>query len=155
MAGSHGFARSERLRGLFLEEISRALADVKDPGLSGFLTVTGIDLSPDGKTALIYYSLLGNSADRDATKRALARSASFLRQKLYAKLRLKLIPKFTFEFDETPAQAQRIESILDKIQEEDGKPAKPQPSAKDADLLNDLGSRAKPRRRPSRKRRRG
>ncbi len=153
MSGNQGFARSERLRGLFLEELSRALIGVKDPGLSGFLTITGIDLSPDGKTAQVYYSLLGNSADRAATERALARSANFLRQKLYAKLRLKFIPKFTFEFDETPAQAQRIESILDKIQEEGGKPAKPKPSSKGSDLLNDLGSRAKPRHR--RKRRRG
>ncbi len=152
MPGNKGFARSERLRELFLKEISQALGGVKDPGLSGFLTITDIDLSPDGKTAKVFYSLLGSVKDRDSTQRALERSMSFIRQKLYAKLRLKFVPKFSFEFDKTPESAQRIESILDKIREDDGVPAPPKASTKDSDLLNDLGSRAKPRRRGKRRR---
>ncbi len=153
MTGNQGFARSERLRELFLKEVVQAIAGLKDPGLSGFLTVTDLDLSPNGKTARVFYSLLGSSDDRASTKRALERSVNFIRQKLYSKLRFKFIPKLSFEFDVTPEGAQRIESILDKIREEDGEPAQPKPSVVDFERLNNLGSRAKPRRR--RKRRRG
>ena len=39
------YDRSERLKELFRELITELLRQVKDPGLTGFLTVTGLDLS--------------------------------------------------------------------------------------------------------------
>ena len=47
------YDRAERLKELFKEQVTVLLREVKDPGLTGFLTVTGLDLSPDRKTATL------------------------------------------------------------------------------------------------------
>ncbi|MBI5243380.1 MAG: 30S ribosome-binding factor RbfA [Elusimicrobia bacterium] len=113
------FARSERLKELFGQEISRLVSTLKDPGLSGFLTITGVDLSPDMKTARVYYSVLGSLLDRQSTARALERSAGHIRTELTHKLAIKYVPKIVFVFDETPERAHRIESLLNRLHSEE------------------------------------
>lgn len=115
------FARSERLRELFRTEISRALTGVKDPGLSGFLTVTDLTLSPDMKTASVYYSVLGSAHQRKTTAEALERASPYLRQVLRKRLALKMLPHFVFIYDETPRKASRIDQLLLKIEKEEGR----------------------------------
>ena len=56
------FSRNDRLRELFRTEIVKALREVKDPGLSGFLTITDVEISADRKTAKVFYSILGSPA---------------------------------------------------------------------------------------------
>lgn len=146
------FKRSDRLRGLFMEEIAGALREVKDPGVAGFLTVTDLELSGDTKTARVFYSLLGKPEDRESTQKALERSVNFIRHRLYSKLRLKFIPKIVFIFDDTPERAGRVETLLAKLNSE------PDPyAATDAadNWLNALGSqqRRRPGPRPRRRRR--
>ena len=80
------FSRGERLRELFRVELSLALRGVKDPGLSGFLTVTDLNLSPDMKSATVYYSVLGSLQERERTAKALERCAPYLRQVLRKRL---------------------------------------------------------------------
>lgn len=142
------FKRSDRLRELFLQEISRLVADLKDPGLAGFVTVTGLDLSPDMKNARVYYSILGSALDRESTARALERSAAYLRSKLLAKLDLKYIPKISFRYDETPERAHRIEALLNIIDAEKTGEAAPIQESRDLDALA-AGRKTRRRRRGS------
>lgn len=135
------YKRSVRLRELFLQAISTTIREVKDPGLgSGILTFTDLTLASDMKTARVYYSLLGTPEDRRATQKALERSEGFIRKKLFGKLRLKFIPKLTFTFDKTPAEAHRIESLLSRINAEKAPPGEA-PAAELSDArLNALAS---------------
>ena len=112
------FSRGERLRELFRVELSLALRGVKDPGLSGFLTVTDLNLSPDMKSATVYYSVLGSLQERERTAKALERCAPYLRQVLRKRLALRVIPHFAFVFDETPQKASRIDKLLLQIEKE-------------------------------------
>ncbi|HVE13584.1 MAG TPA: 30S ribosome-binding factor RbfA [Elusimicrobiota bacterium] len=112
------FKRSERLRELFFQELSTLMAELKDPGISGFVTLTGLDLSPDMKNARIFYSILGSKLDRESTAKALERSANFLRSKLMDKLEVRYVPKLSFRFDDTPEKAHRIEALLGRIEAE-------------------------------------
>ncbi len=112
------FSRSERLKELFHTEISKALEGVKDPGLSGFLTVTDVELSPDKKIVRVYYSILGSAHERDSTARALERSAPYIRQVLRKRLTIKMIPQIVFVYDDTPEKASRIDKMLLDIEKE-------------------------------------
>ena len=114
------YDRGERISELLLHEVSALLRQAKDPGLSGMVTVTGLKLSKDRKSAVAYYSVLGSAEQRESTAKALERIAPFLRSRLRDKLSLKTIPKIAFEFDSTPERAQRIENILAVIKKEDG-----------------------------------
>ncbi len=115
------FERNDRLRELFRGEITKALREIKDPGLGGLLTITDVELSVDRKTLKVFYSVLGTPQERHRTQRALARSAPYIHHLLIKRLALKLVPKVDFRFDDTPRRATRIDKLLSDLEEERGK----------------------------------
>lgn len=115
------FSRNDRLKELYKELVSKLLREVKDPGLSGFLTVTDLTLSVDRKTAVVYYSILGSDAEREAAGKALERAAPYLRALLKKQVTVKVVPTLVFEYDETPRKASRIDELLNKLDKERGR----------------------------------
>jgi ribosome-binding factor A len=114
------FSRADRLKELFKEELIRALRGVKDPGLSGFLTITDVSLSPDRKTANVYYSILGSPRERESAGKALERAAPYIRQVLKKRLTIKMVPHFIFVYDETPQKASRVDKLFIDLESEKG-----------------------------------
>jgi len=112
------FERSDRLKELFREEIVLALQGVKDPGIAGFMTVTGVDLSADRKTVKVWYSIIGDPREQKSTAKALERSAPYIRHVLRKRLSIKVIPQVIFEYDDTPKKASRIDKLLLDIEKE-------------------------------------
>lgn len=112
------YDRSERLRELFKETVVELLREVKDPGLSGFLTVTDVELSTDRKNLKVYYSILGSDAEKARAAAALERAAPYLRGLLKKKVTIKVIPNLSFHFDDTPRKASRIDELLNKLEKE-------------------------------------
>lgn len=112
------FARSDRLKELYREELAKVLLEVKDPGLKGFLTVTGLDLSADGKRSNVYYSILGSAEEKKKADEALNRAAPFIRQVLRKRIKIKYIPEFRFVYDDTPRKASLVDKMLLKIEQE-------------------------------------
>jgi len=111
------FKRADRLKELFLHEIVALLPEIRDPGMKGFITITGLELSNDKKSVVVFFSVYGTEEDRISTGEALERSRGFIRQKL-GKLRLKVIPEIRFRYDQTPERADRVEVLLHKIKSE-------------------------------------
>jgi ribosome-binding factor A len=102
------------------EEIRQELADllsreVRDPGI-GFVTVTHVKVSADLQVARAYYTTLGDEAARRTTGKALERAKPFLRQRIAARVGLRRAPELAFQFDESIAREERIESLLQEIQ---------------------------------------
>jgi ribosome-binding factor A len=112
------YDRAERLKELYRELISELLREVKDPGLTGFLTLTDLELSSDLKTVVVYYSVLGSDAQRESAGRALVRAAPYLRELLKKKVTVKTIPNLKFEYDDTPKKASRIDELIHKLEKE-------------------------------------
>jgi ribosome-binding factor A len=112
------------------EEIRQELADllsreVRDPGI-GFVTVTHVKVSADLQVARAYYTTLGDETARRTTAKALERAKPFLRQRIAARIGLRRAPELAFQFDESIAREERIESLLQEIQ------AAPKPPADEA-----------------------
>ena len=102
------------------EEIRQELADllsreVRDPGI-GFVTVTHVKVSADLQVARAYYTTLGDETARRTTAKALERAKPFLRQRIAARIGLRRAPELAFQFDESIAREERIESLLQEIQ---------------------------------------
>lgn len=110
--------RNERLRELFLQEISAALRNVNGINANGILTLTGAELTKDGKVLYVYYSVLGTLEQRQRKELMLKANARELRHSLFKRLRLKAIPELVFKFDETPEKAAHIEDIFTRIRSE-------------------------------------
>lgn len=102
--------RAERVGERIQAELARLLREeVRDPRI-GFVTVTGVSLSPDLKNARIWISVLGS--DPDESVQALNRAASFLRRRLARDAGLRFTPQLQFAFDASVEGGQRVESIL-------------------------------------------
>ena len=112
------FKRSERLKELFLEEISALIQrGVKDPRI-GFATVTNVDLSDNLKHAKVYVSVFGTEREQRDTIEGLTRASGFIRNSLGKKLYLKYIPSLEFILDETADHVEKINKIINDLHSE-------------------------------------
>jgi ribosome-binding factor A len=91
---------------------------VHDPGI-GFITLTRVQMSPDLQLARVFYTSLGDEAQRRETAKALARATPFFRREIGAELRLRRVPELDFRFDESIAHQDRIEQILRDLHAEE------------------------------------
>jgi ribosome-binding factor A len=113
MQGSRPARIGEEIR----QELADLLArDVRDPGI-GFVTVTHVKVSADLQVARAYYTALGDEAARRATAKALERAKPFLRQRIAARIGLRCASELAFQYDESIAREERIETLLQEIRE--------------------------------------
>lgn len=87
---------------------------VKDPRI-GFVTITGVRVTPDLSRADVYYTVLGDEIERASTQAGLESATSFLRSETGRRVRLKTLPELEFHLDDAPVKGQRVDSILDDI----------------------------------------
>jgi ribosome-binding factor A len=113
--------RNERLNELFLHEISAALRNVNGLNANGLLTLTGSELTRDGKILYVFYSVLGTAEDRRRKELLLNANVRDIRTQMFKRLCLKTVPEIVFKFDDTPEQASHIEDIFNKIRSEHDK----------------------------------
>ena len=115
MALSH---RVERIAEQLREEISQMLAtEVRDPGV-GLVTITRVKVTADLSLARIYWTTLGETAERKKTAKALGRTVPYLKHLLAQRLTLRRAPDLRFQFDESVAAQDRIERILQDLRTE-------------------------------------
>ena len=113
--------RTERIASLIQAELSEVvLKKLKDPRI-GFVTLTGVDVTPDLKFAQVYYSVLEPEKKGKAeTQRALERARGFLQHEIAEALKLRFTPKLTFHLDESLEEGMRIERILNDLDRKNG-----------------------------------
>lgn len=108
--------RIEKVNELIREEISRLLTrETKDPRLSGVISITEVDTSPDLQFAKIYVSILGSEEQRNTSLAVLQGASGFLRRELYERLSLRRTPQLTFALDNSMERGDRILRLLHQI----------------------------------------
>jgi ribosome-binding factor A len=96
------------------EVLSEAVGDLKDPRI-GFVTVTGVDTTPDLRQATVYVSVLGNDRKRERTLAGLDAAHGVLQSRIARELRLKRTPQLAFAYDPTVARAARLTQLIDEL----------------------------------------
>ena len=96
------------------EVLSEGIGTLKDPRI-GFVTVTGVDTSPDLCQATVYVSVLGSKKKRDATIAGLQSSHGVLQSRVNRELRLKRTPQLTFQYDPTVERGVRLSRLIDEL----------------------------------------
>ena len=110
--------RPDRVAEAIRDELSQLIArEVHDPGV-GFITLTRVKVSPDLQAARVYYTTMGDEKAQRETARALKRATPFLRRQLGQRIRLRRVPEVAFFYDESIAQGDRIEQILQDLKAE-------------------------------------
>ncbi len=98
------------------EQIKVIVADmlerrIKDPRL-GFVTITDVRLTGDGREATVFYTVLGDEAERAGTAAALASAGGLIRSTVGKQLGMKFTPTIEFVLDAVPETAAEMDALL-------------------------------------------
>jgi ribosome-binding factor A len=108
-------ARMRRVNEAVREVVSAHIAgDVKDPRI-GFVTVTGVETSPDLRHARVYVSVLGSEVERQAALDGLTSARGFLQAQVGTELRMKRTPTLEFLNDPSIEHGMKMERLISDV----------------------------------------
>src|SRR6476620_3868566 len=110
--------RRRRINEAVREVVSEAVGQLKDPRI-GFVTVTGVETSPDLRHARVFVSVLGGERKREQTLVGLQAAHSVLQSRLAHELRMKRTPQLAFEYDPSVERGVRMTKLIDELAPDD------------------------------------
>lgn len=110
------FSRSERVA----EEIKKAASQIinnelKDPRISGLISVTKVNVSKDLRNAKIFLSIYGTENKRQKVFEGIKNAEGFIRKELARMVRIKFVPEISFKIDESIEYSIHINQLLEKM----------------------------------------
>ena len=122
--------RMDRVNELLRTEISQLLArQIKDPRLSGVISVTRVSASNDLRSARVYISVMGDEETKRTALDGIQSAASFIRRELRGRIAMRHTPFLTFDLDESMAEADQILRLMDSLYISPGGPGNPETSS--------------------------
>ena len=110
--------RLSRINEELKKEISNVISfELKNPNVTGLISVTKAKITPDLKYAKIYVSIL-NSKNIKKTMEGLKESAGFIRSQVEKTINLRITPELIFEIDDSLEYGEKIEKILKELKNE-------------------------------------
>ena len=109
--------RPQRLALQIQHEVSLMISrDMKDRRV-GFITVTGVQLSPDLRHARIFISMMGSETEKEESLNTLNHATGWIRHELGQRIRTKFLPDIVFLTDTSQDYGERIDRLIDQIHE--------------------------------------
>jgi ribosome-binding factor A len=106
--------RMRRVNEALREVLSESVGELKDPRI-GFVTVTGVEASPDLRQARVFVSVLGPERKRRESLAALQAAHGVLQARVGRELRLKRTPQLAFEYDPSVERGVRMTQLIDEL----------------------------------------
>lgn len=92
--------RVERVAEALQETVAELVQrELKDPRV-GMVTITRVSISPDLRHARVFFSSLGDAAQRQKSLEGLRSAAGFIRSQIARRLQLRVAPEIRFEIDD-------------------------------------------------------
>ena len=107
-------ARMRRVNAAVRQVLSEAVGELKDPRI-GFVTVTGVETTPDLRHARVFVSVLGSEEKQQQSLAGLEAAHGVLQGRLARELRLKRTPQLAFEYDPTVERGVRMTQLIDEL----------------------------------------
>ena len=102
---------AEAVRGVVSMAI---LTEVRDPRVRD-VTVTGVEMAPDMRSAKVIVSVMGSPAKQELALRGLANSAGFLQSRIADRIDTRYIPRLRFELDAGVKHSLEIARVLGEV----------------------------------------
>lgn len=108
-------ARLGRIEEEYRKELSQIIGyELKNPNVTGLISVTKVKVSNDLKFARVYVSIL-NAKNLKETLAGLKKSSGFIRSELARRVNLRNTPELVFELDDSLEYGAKIDMILKEI----------------------------------------
>lgn len=106
------FRRTDRINEQLRQEVALLIRDdVRDPRV-GDVTITAVESSPELDHAVVYFTALGDDAEKQEALAGLQSAAPFIRGQLGRRLHVRRVPELHFQVDRVLDEASRIEALL-------------------------------------------
>lgn len=110
--------RQDKVNSLLQREIAAFLVAEKPEGITGLVTVTGVDTAPNLESAKVFYSVVAQ--DFETVAAVLRRHIYEIQGMLMEKLVMRRVPRVTFIPDHSGEHAQHISDLIHKLHRDDG-----------------------------------
>jgi ribosome-binding factor A len=109
------------------EEIRRIISDlllreIKDPRLSGIVSISAVEVTEDGSYATVYISKLGTSASAEVSAdekndllAAFKSAKGLIRHEIGKQIKLRHVPELLFKMDTSLEYGRHISKLIDEL----------------------------------------
>lgn len=121
--------RKSYRQGRLSEEIKKVISDLllrelKDPRLSGFVSIAEVKAARDGSFASVYVTVLGDSVSENANEKekkdvidAFNSAKGLIRKEIGTQLKLRHTPDLAFKIDTSEEYGRHIDQLIDNLGE--------------------------------------
>ena len=111
--------RMQKVDEEFKRELSKIIdQDLKNPNITGLISVMKVKTSPDLRSAKVYVSMI-NEKSKKENLAILKRSSGFIRSRIAKIVNLRTTPELIFMFDDSLEYGARIDNILNDLKKND------------------------------------
>jgi ribosome-binding factor A len=110
----NNFKRTDRVAEMIQRKLAQIIPmEVKDPRLTGFVTISAVKVAADLGHAKVYFTVLND--DKETAAAILNAAASYLRSALARSITLRTVPQLHFVYDESIEYGQRLSRLIDEV----------------------------------------
>ena len=107
--------RTERIEEEIKKVVSRVIGqELKDPRLTGLISVTKVSVTKDLKYCKVFVSMLGTQSKEEAMT-ALKSGAGYIRREIGNSVRMHSTPEVKFEFDDSMEYGEKIQKMINNL----------------------------------------
>lgn len=101
------------------EDVKRELTDImrslKDPRITGLISIVKLDLSGDMSHCRVFISSMDGMEAAQSAVKGLTSASGFIKRELNARMKLRKLPDFKFIADDSIAHSADISRMLDNL----------------------------------------
>ena len=94
------------------------LYKVKDPSVTGLITVTDVKITPDQKYAQVYVSIFGKQ-NKENVIDALKKAKGYIRSELGKTVKMRNVPELVFELDDSMEYGAHMDKVISEVMKKD------------------------------------
>jgi ribosome-binding factor A len=123
------YSRAQRIGDQIQRELAQLIRlEVKDPRLSGLVTITAVEVSRDVSYARVFITVMGAEPGTDEggieqSLKVLNDASGFLRMQLGKAMKLRSVPQLRFQYDQSVVRGAQLSALIERAMNEDGKHA--------------------------------
>ncbi len=109
--------RNERVRKTLMKEIADIISkDLRDPRISGIVSITDVEVAHDNSFAKVYFSVFTTDDEtKQKTIEALEANVSKIRYEVGKRIRLRLTPELRFIPDDSIERGSKVMDLIEKL----------------------------------------
>ena len=108
-------SRPRRVGEAIRRELAQPLQRIASDLDLGMVTLTAVDVSPDLRNAKLFVTQIGAEVSHEELIAVLNEAGGELRNHLAHNLRLRTVPRLSFQFDESVERGARLSALLDSV----------------------------------------